>query len=108
MNCLGTNMAKKSNIGNGSLVRNPDVVLREVDADGALLFNPDTNQIRVLNVTGRFIWKLCDGKNDLPAIIAAMKEAFDGVPETEIKTQVQGFLSDLKNSGFIGKIINVK
>ena len=27
------------------LVRNPDVILREEDPDGALLFNPDTNQI---------------------------------------------------------------
>jgi hypothetical protein len=42
-----------------SLVRNPDVVLREEDPDGALLFNPDTNQIRVINTTGLFIWKPC-------------------------------------------------
>jgi len=34
---------------------NPDVVLREEDEDGGLLFNPDTNQIRVLNHTGLFI-----------------------------------------------------
>ena len=44
---------------------NPDVVLREEDEDGGLLFNPDTNQIRVLNHTGLFIWKLCDGSHNL-------------------------------------------
>jgi hypothetical protein len=27
----------------------PDVVLREEDPDGGLLFNPDTNQIHLLN-----------------------------------------------------------
>lgn len=55
-------MAKKSTPGKVSLLRNPDVVLREEDPDGALLFNPDTNQIRVINTTGLFIWKHCDGK----------------------------------------------
>jgi hypothetical protein len=34
---------------------NPDVVLREEDPDGELLFNPDTNQLCVLNHTGLFI-----------------------------------------------------
>ena len=36
---------------------NPDVVLREEDESGALLFNPDTNQVKVVNATGLFIWK---------------------------------------------------
>lgn len=44
-------MAKKSTPGKDSLIRNPDVVLREENPDGALLFNPDTNQIRVINTT---------------------------------------------------------
>jgi hypothetical protein len=39
-------MAKKTVPGKCSLIRNPDVILREEDPDGALLFNPDTNQIR--------------------------------------------------------------
>ena len=60
-------MAVKSIKSKVSLIRNPDVVLREEDQDGALLFNPDTNQIRVINPTGLFIWKHCDGKKDLPA-----------------------------------------
>jgi len=41
--------------------QNPDVVLRE-EPDGALLFNPDTNQIRVINTTGLFIWRACDAQ----------------------------------------------
>jgi hypothetical protein len=36
-------------------LRNPDVVLREEDPDGGLLFNPDTNQVKV--ITGNF-WPL--------------------------------------------------
>jgi hypothetical protein len=95
-------MAKKSNVDKDSLIRNPDVVLREEDPDGALLFNPDTNQIRVINTTGLFIWKHCDGKKDLPAIVSALKKTFDKVPEAEVEGQVKAFIDDMKANGFLG------
>jgi hypothetical protein len=85
-----------------SLVRNPDVVLREEDPDGALLFNPDTNQIRVINTTGLFIWKHCDGKKDMPAIVSALKKTFDSVPEAEVEGQVKAFVDDMQSNGFLG------
>jgi hypothetical protein len=84
------------------LARNPDVILREEDPDGALLFNPDTNQIRVINATGLFIWKQCDGRKDLPAIVVALKSAFDGVPETEVEGEVRAFIDDMRANGFLG------
>jgi hypothetical protein len=95
-------MVKQKGKVNGLLIRNPDVVLREEDPDGALLFNPDTNQIRVINSTGLFIWKHCDGKKDLPAIISALNKAFDGVPETEVEEQVKAFVDDMRSNGFLG------
>jgi len=85
-----------------SLVRNPDVVLREEDPDGALLFNPDTNQIRVINSTGLFIWKQCDGRKDMPAIIAALKKTFANVPKVEVEDQVKAFIDDMSANGFLG------
>lgn len=95
-------MANQKAKAGKSLIRNPDVVLREEDPDGALLFNPDTNQIRVINTTGLFIWKHCDGKKDLPAIISAMKKAFEGVPEKEVDDQVKTFADDMQANGFLG------
>ena len=84
------------------LVRNPDVVLREEDPDGALLFNPDTNQIRVINPTGLFIWNHCDGTRNLAAIVTVLKEAFEGVPEKEVDDQVREFVEDMRANGFLG------
>jgi len=95
-------MAKKSPLGKDLLIRNPDVVLREEDPDGALLFNPDTNQIRVINATGLFIWKHCDGKKDLPTIVSSLKETFEGVPEAEVEGQVKAFVDDMQSNGFLG------
>jgi hypothetical protein len=84
--------------------RNPDVVLREEDMDGGLLFNPDTNQIKVLNMTGLFIWKLCDGSRDLPAIVDGIQESFDGVPEDQVASQVTEFIDEMTATGFIGVV----
>jgi len=83
-------------------LRNPDVVLREEDEDGGLLFNPDTNQIRVLNHTGLFIWKLCDGDHDLANILEALKEEYEGIPEEQVDHQVKDFMDEMVANGFIG------
>jgi hypothetical protein len=95
-------MAKNTKRCMDTFARNPDVVLREEDPDGALLFNPDTNQIRVINSTGLFIWKHCDGKKDLPAIVSALKKTFAKVPEAEVEGQVKAFINDMKANGFLG------
>lgn len=95
-------MPDKAANDNPLLVRNPDVILREEDPDGALLFNPDTNQIRVINPTGLFIWKQCDGRKDLPAIVAALKNAFAGVPGKKVDNEVKAFVDDMRANGFLG------
>ena len=83
-------------------VRNPDVVLREDEPDGGLLFNPDTNQIRVLNPTGLFLWKNCDGTREMEDLVEALRAEFEGVPEGEVQGQVTSFMEDMVANGFIG------
>jgi hypothetical protein len=83
---------------------NPDVVLREEDEDGGLLFEPDTNQVKVLNNTALFIWKLCDGACGLPELTISLKEAFEEVPDGQVDQDVQAFIEDMVASGFIGKV----
>ena len=85
-------------------MRNPDVVLREEDEDGALLFNPDTNQIKVINVTALFIWQLCDGTQNLPGLVAALQDAFDDVPQDEVAGQVKAFIEEMTAGGFVGTV----
>ena len=85
-------------------MKNPDVVVREEDEDGALIFNPDTDQIRVLNPTGFFIYQLCDGSNDLNGMILAVKNTFKDVPDDQVSGQVEEYIDDMLSSGFIGTI----
>jgi len=84
-------------------LRNPDVVLREEDPDeGALLFNPDTNQIRVMNHTGLFIWKMCDGTHSIADFTTALRETYEDVPDEQIDLQIKEFIDDMAANGFIG------
>ena len=81
---------------------NPDVVLREEDEDGGLLFNPDTNQIKVVNSTGLFIWKQFASVNQTEPVTAALLANFEEVPAEEVRDDVKEFLDGMLENGFIG------
>jgi len=89
-------------MGINRYVQNPDVNLREEDEDGALLFNPDTGRVQLLNSTGLYIWKLCADGHTTSEIIAAFRSDFDEVPEDKITADVELFISQMMDSGFIG------
>ena len=83
-------------------VRNPDVILREADQDGGLLFNPDTNNVKVINSTGLVILNLCDGEHTLPQMLTRVQELFEGAPENDITNDLQTFLDAMISMGFVG------
>jgi hypothetical protein len=83
---------------------NPDVVLREEDEDGGLLFNPDTNQVKVINATGLFIWRQYSDAHLLDDVVSEVKQAFDEVPMEQVVQDVQEFTDEMLASGFIGTI----
>lgn len=89
-------------------IRNPLVVLREEEPDGALLFHPDRNEVKVINSTGVIIWALCDGTRDLKAITDAVRESFDDVPEDEVADDVRSFIAAMMEKQFIGIVRNQK
>jgi hypothetical protein len=90
-------------------LRNPDVVLREEDPEeGALLFNPDTNQVKVLNTTGLFIWKQCDKARTLDEIIAEVQKGFEDVPAEQIRQDIQEYVDGMVACGFIGTVVNTR
>jgi hypothetical protein len=86
-------------------LRNPDVVLREEDADeGALLFNPDTSQVKVINTTGLYIWQRCGEIHTVEEIISEVQKGFDNVPSDQVALDVQEFMDGMVASGFIGTV----
>jgi|WetSurMetagenome_2_1015567.scaffolds.fasta_scaffold123769_2 hypothetical protein len=94
--------AQGGNMNTGTYLQNPDVVIRDEDEGGVLLFEPDSGQIRLLNRTGLFIWKLCDGARNLDAIQAEMQGNFNDAPEQELRADIMEFIEGMIQAGFIG------
>jgi hypothetical protein len=97
-------MTEKTSTQVQRFIRNPDVVLHEEEPDGALIYNPDTDQIRVLNQTGFFVWQLCDGSHDMQSLVAGVRDSFDKVPDDNVSGQVEDFVNEMVGAGFIGTV----
>lgn len=80
---------------------NPVAVLRDEFDDWAVIFNPDNAEAAGINPVGVSVWKLIDGRRDVGNIIAEIQESFDDAPDT-VADEVEGFLSDLEQKGFVG------
>jgi len=86
-------------------IADPDVVVREQDEDqGALLFNPDTNQVQLLNVTGLSIWNMLGEGCTIKQIISNLVTEYEDVPEDEVTADIKDFIEILLNSNFLGTV----
>lgn len=87
---------------------NPEVVLREEDDDGGLLFNPDTNQVKVVNSTGLFIWKQCESVRGVDEVVTSICQTFDDVNQPDIERDVREFIDGMVQTGFLGTVLSEK
>ena len=83
-------------------VVNPDVSCREEGPDGALLFNPDTDQVLVVNPTGLLIWQALERPRTLVEVAAALVEQCDNVPADQVEQDARDFVVELVGKGFVG------
>ena len=100
----GKDRLKMTDANQAQYICNPDVVLREEDEDGGLLFNPDTNQVKVVNATGLFIWERFTTASTVEAVVSGIQHTFEDVPADEVAEDVQAFLDEMVQTGFIGTL----
>jgi len=84
------------------LTLNPLLVLREED-DGALLFDPETGDVRILNPTAVAVCKLLDGRRTLANVLEDLGEIFEGM-DANAGGQVLALACDLYKIGAIGTL----
>jgi hypothetical protein len=83
-------------------VVNPDVSCREEGPDGALLFNPDTDDVLVINVTGVLIWQALSTPNDRDAVVDELVAQCTNVPLDQVRQDVDEFMDQLIARSFVG------
>jgi hypothetical protein len=81
---------------------NPDIVYRPEGRDGAILFDPDSSAVQVLNLTGAFVWERLDGTRPLTAIARELAAAFEDVPgdDAALVAELETFVRALVQLGF--------
>lgn len=73
---------------------NPDIVCR-VEGEDALLFDPSTEEVKVLNATGLMLWNLCDGKHTERDLVLALAVEFPEVESLVLEADVTSFLAEM-------------
>lgn len=84
------------------LMWNPDVILREDEPGGPMLFNPDSNDMRILNESGLLIFKQCQRGITFHNLKARLLDAYDSETEQELENDLLQFLREMIGRGFIG------
>lgn len=84
---------------------NPDVSCREEGPDGALLFNPDTDAMLVVNTTGLLIWQALIRPHTHDQIVEHLVEVCEDVPGDRVAADEDEFIQTLQPGGFIGEIM---
>lgn len=81
-------------------IANPDVVFRR-EEDEAILFNPETGDVKLLNRTGALIYRMLDGNNTLADIEEMIIEKFKVVDKDDIRQDIEAFFSTMIHCDFI-------
>ncbi|MEN8220135.1 MAG: PqqD family protein [Pseudomonadota bacterium] len=84
--------------------RNPlkkeKIVLRDI-GDEAVLYNPQTKAIHVLNKTSSMVWESCDGKHSLKMIEKKIMDKFDVSSAQDVKDDIIETLNKFSELGLI-------
>jgi hypothetical protein len=80
--------------------RNKNIVYREED-DGAFLFNPETGNLKYMNRSGRETFLLLSDQQDLSQVVDYMLGLFPDVKHRRIKKDMETFLKELEENGFL-------
>lgn len=83
---------------------NPVVSCREEGPDGALLFQPDTDDLMVINSTGLLIWRELSQPQTRDEIAARLHQAHPEAPLEQLTTDVEAFFESLAPGGFIDEV----
>jgi PqqD family protein of HPr-rel-A system len=85
----------------GEPIKRSGANILEADVDGDLsVYNPESEQVTVLNSSATEIWRLIDGRLSLTEIVDRLAESYDVDPDT-IMDEVQQTVTSLTEAGLV-------
>ena len=83
----------------------PEIIFREED-DGGIIFDPRSNEVKILNPVGASICRILNGSRRIEDIIAAIEDEFEVGNLEETKEEISLFINQMETRGIIGKVID--
>ncbi len=81
-------------------LKKEQIVIRDI-GDEAVLYNPETKAIHVLNKTSSMVWEYCDGKHSLKMIENKIMEKFNVSNTQYVKDDIREIISQFSELGLI-------
>lgn len=82
------------------VITSPEVLHIKKENNTAILFNPRTGQIKLINSTATFIWELCRKGLSIDEMIEKTLTVYHG-NKKEIKSDIIHFLMELERIKFV-------
>jgi hypothetical protein len=87
------------------LLASSEVIVREEGDEGeALLFDPETERVKVLNRTGLLLWDRCDGTRTRKDLVSELAAEYPEVEQEALSADVDRYLADLAVLGLLTEV----
>ena len=86
------------------LVADPELVFRKEDED-AILFDPRTGEVTILNETGAFIYQLLDGKHTKAEIVDLLIDNYDIAHKNDAEKDANDFIKKVCQAKLAGELV---
>jgi hypothetical protein len=81
---------------NGRITANPAVSCRIEGDDGALLFNADTDNTLLINLTGIMVWNFISQPRTVEEIVEHITKSYSKSPDqASVRKDIETFVTDL-------------
>jgi len=81
-------------------VKNPSIVYRE-EEDGAFLFDPETGNLKYMNLSAKETFLMLNGQKDVRRLIQYLLMLYPDVDFKQIQKDIGSFIEQLEVNGFI-------
>jgi PqqD family protein of HPr-rel-A system len=69
----------------------------------ALVVDPRTREVHLLNETGARIWELLETARTVDELVATLADEYEGAPPEALRREVETFVSDLGGKGLVAR-----
>jgi Coenzyme PQQ synthesis protein D (PqqD) len=90
---------------NSALLARSDLIVRpEGDEGEVLLFDPETERLKVLNRTGFLLWQWCDGRHTLGDLVGMMCDRYGTMEQEVVRSDIESFFQEMLDLGLVERV----